>query len=105
MKTSSKLRRLQRVRKLRRQRSAFFMVLMIIVVMMAHAAFSKPDNISEEYNVVSVTVEYGDTLWSIAGEYKPDGKDLREFVYEIAANNGIRDCEIVCGQTIFVPAL
>lgn len=103
MKTSSKLRRLQRARKLRRQRSAFFMILMVVVVMMAHAAFSKPDNISDEYNVVSVTVESGDTLWSIASEYKPQGKDLREFVYEIAANNGIKDCDILCGQTIFVP--
>jgi hypothetical protein len=105
MKTSSKLRRLQRARKLRRQRSAFLMVLMVIVVMMAHAAFSKPDNISDEYNVISVTVEYGDTLWSIANEYKPEGKDLREFVYEVAANNGIRNCEIVCGQTIFAPVV
>lgn len=105
MKTSSKLRRLQRARKLRRQRSAFLMVLMVVVLMMAHGAFSKPDNISDEYNVVSVTVEYGDTLWSIANEYKPAGKDLREFVYELAANNGIKNCEIVCGQTIFVPVV
>ena len=103
MVTSSKLRRLQRARKLRRQRSAFLMVVMAVVVMMAHSAFSKPENIKDEYNVVSVTVQSGDTLWSIAGEYKPDNKDMREFVYEIAANNGIKDCEIVCGQTIFVP--
>ena len=103
MKTSSKLRRLQRARKLRRQRSAFFMILMVAVVMMAHAAFSKPENIANEYNVVSVTVEPGDTLWSIAGEYKPAGTDLREFVYDIASNNGLKDCQIICGQTIFVP--
>ena len=105
MKTSSKLRRLQRARKLRRQRSAFFMVLIVVFVMMAHAAFSKPEGIKDEYTVVSVTVEPGDTLWSIAREYKNEGKDLREFVYEIAANNGIKDCNIVCGQTIFVPVV
>lgn len=105
MKTSSKLRRLQRARKLRRQRSAFFMILMVVVVMMAHAAFSKPENISHEYSVASVRVQEGDTLWSIAAEYKPAGKDLREFVYEIAANNGIKDCNIISGQTIFVPVV
>ena len=103
MKTSSKLRRLQRARKLRRQRSAFFMVMIVVFVMVAHVAFSKPDNITDEYTVVSVTVEAGDTLWSIASKYKPEGRDLRSFVYEIAANNGINDCNIIVGQSIFVP--
>lgn len=103
MKTSSKLRRLQRARKLRRQRSAFFMVIIVIFVMMAHAAFSKSNSAKDEYSVVSVTAQAGDTLWSIAREYKPQGKDLREYVYEIAANNGIKDCNIISGQTIFVP--
>ena len=105
MKTSYKLRKLQRARKLRKQRSAFLLVLTVIVVMMAHAAFSKPDNIFDEYNVMSVTVQPGDTLWSIAQEYKPEGTDLREFVYELAANNGIKNCNIECGQIIFVPTL
>ena len=103
MKTSYKLRKLQRARRLRRQRSACLMVLIVVFVMMAHAAFSKPDNISGEYDVISVTVQPGDTLWSIAQEYKPQGTDLRKFVYDLAANNGIADCNIVPGQTIFVP--
>lgn len=105
MRTSVKLRRLQRARKLRRQRSAFFIILMVVVVMMAHGAFSKQDNIYDEYNVISVTVMPGDSLWSIANKYKPEGKDLREYVYEIAANNGINDCNIKCGQTLFVPLI
>ena len=103
MKTSYKLRKLQRARKLRRQRSAFLWVMVVVFVMMAHGAFSKPDNITGEYDVISVTVMPGDTLWSIAGEYKPQGADLREFVYELAANNGVTDCNIIPGQTIFVP--
>jgi len=103
MKTSSKLRRLQRIRKLRRQRSAFFVVVMLIVMMMAHSAFSKTDVAGESCRIESVRVESGDSLWSIAAEYKPDGKDLREFVYEIAADNGIKDCNIYCGQILYVP--
>lgn len=105
MVTSSKLRRLQRARKLRRQRSTALMILVITVIMAAHAAFSKQDASVDGYNVVSVVVEPGDTLWSIAKEYKPKGTDIREFVYEISANNGIKDCNIICGQTIFVPVL
>ncbi|MBQ3021965.1 MAG: LysM peptidoglycan-binding domain-containing protein [Clostridia bacterium] len=105
MRTSYKLKKLQRARKLRRQRSAFFMVLILVLVMVAHSAFSKPENISDEYDVISVTVQEGDTLWSIASEYKPEGADLRQFVYDIAANNGIEDCQIVSGQTLFIPVV
>ena len=105
MRTSYKLKKLQRARKLRRQRSAFFMVLIVLFVMMAHSAFSKPDNISDEYDVISVTVQSGDTLWTIAKEYKPEGADIREFVYDIAANNGVEDCQVYVGQTLFIPVL
>ncbi len=105
MRTSYKLRKLQRARKLRRQRSAFFMVLIVLFVMMAHSAFSKQENANETYEVISVTVEPGDTLWSIASEYKPQGTDLRTFVYDIAANNGIENCEIFSGQTLFIPII
>ena len=105
MKTSSKLRRLQRIRKLRRQRRTFFLVLMVIFIMMAHSAFSESNSKPEKYSVVSVTVEEGDTLWSIAREYKPAGKDLRAFVYELADNNGIKNANICVGDTIYVPVV
>lgn len=102
MKTSSKLRRLRRQRKLRRQRSAALMVLITVMMfVMAHAAFSKQE--TDTLCVETVTVQCGDTLWSIAAEYKPANRDLREFVYEIAADNGVKDCEIFVGQTLLVP--
>lgn len=105
MKTSSKLRRLQRMRKLRRQRRIFFMVLTLVLTLMASSVFSNPGSESDKYTVVSVTVQPGDTLWSIGREYKPEGKDLREYVYEIADNNGIDDCNLYAGQTIYVPVV
>lgn len=105
MVTSSKLRRLQRARRLRRRRSAALMILTIMLITAAHAAFSKQSTSSESYDVVSVVVKPGDTLWSIAKEYKPSGKNMSEFVYEISSNNGIKDCNIICGQTIFVPKM
>ena len=67
MKTSTKLRILQRRRKLRRQRTAFLMVVLVILLMIANAAFSKPEGISDEYTVVSVRVQPGDTLCLLRG--------------------------------------
>lgn len=103
MVTSSKLRRLQRIRKLKRQRRAALLIVMVLVVMVAHVAFSNQSAKDEGHSVISVVVEQGDTLWSIAKKYKPAGEDLREYVYKISADNGIKDCNIVCGQTLFVP--
>lgn len=103
MKTSSKLRRIQRRIKLRRQRSAFFMILLISVVMMATSVFSKPDTAAGEVSVISVTVHPGDTLWTIAERYKPSGMDVRKFMHNIAANNGLTDYGVISGQKLFVP--
>jgi len=103
MKTSSKLRRLQRIRKLRKQRRTFFLILMVTFVMVAHSAFSESDVSDSKYSITSVTIQPGDTLWSIAKEYKPADKNLADFVYEIAESNGVADCNIVCGQTLYVP--
>lgn len=73
--------------------------------MVGHSAFSKSNISNDECHVETVVVKEGDTLWSIASEYKPKGKNLSEFVYEIADNNGISDCNIVCGQTLYVPSM
>ena len=103
MKTSSKYRRLIRQRKLRRQRSAAFMIVLVLVIMMAHVAFSNYSESNAKNEVIAVFVQSGDTIWSIAKEYKPDDKSLNEFVYEISANNGIKDGNIYAGQTLYVP--
>ena len=76
---------------------------MLIVMMIAHSAFSKTDASGDGLHMEAIRVEAGDSLWSIASEYKPEGKDLREFVYEIASDNGVIDCNIYCGQILYVP--
>lgn len=103
MKTSSKYRRLIRQRKLRRQRSAAFMIVLILVIAVASVALASHSKTENGRTVETVTVCPGDTVWSIAREYKPDGMSINEFVYEISANNGIKDGNIVCGQTLYIP--
>ena len=103
MKTSSKYRRLIRQRKLRRQRSATFMIVLVLVIAVASVALANQNQTKSGTTVESVTVCPGDTVWSIAKEYKPDGVSLNEFVYEISANNGIKDGNIFCGQTLYIP--
>ena len=103
MKTSSKYRRLMRQRKLRRQRSIAVMVMVALIVMIANVAFSKNASKDDKHNVIAVVVSNGDTVWSIAERYLPEGGNLCEFVYDISADNGIKDGDIYAGQTLYIP--
>ena len=59
---------------------------------------------NEKVNI-PVTVESGDSLWSIATDHIEKGKNIRSYVYEIADLNGINDNTIYAGQTILVPVV
>lgn len=50
-----------------------------------------------------VEIESGDTLWSIAKEYKPDNKDVRQVVYDICEANDMSAEDLNVGQKIIIP--
>lgn len=52
---------------------------------------------------VSVVVQPGSSLWSIAATVAPD-RDPRDVVAEIAQLNNLADGTVVAGQQLFVPA-
>ena len=103
MKTSSKYRRLMRQRKLRRQRSTAFVIVLVLVIAIASVAYANYNSSRTGENIECVTVCPGDTIWSIAMEYKPEGANINEFIYEISANNGVKDGNIICGQKLYIP--
>ncbi len=49
-----------------------------------------------------VSVQQGDTLWSIASDYA-DNKDIREVIYEISKINNIHNNSIHPGDIIKIP--
>ena len=48
------------------------------------------------------TVQPGDTLWSIALEYKPDGMDTRKYISTLKQANPGLTAEIVPGDAVKV---
>ena len=59
----------------------------------------------EPATYVTYTVKTGDTLWSIAGDHNPDGKDVREMVYIISTQNNIDDDGYIYpNQKLMIPS-
>ena len=48
-------------------------------------------------------VNSGETLWSIANEYKSDDTDVRKAVYEICKVNDIKADQLQAGMTLIIP--
>lgn len=104
MYTSSKLRRLRRIQRVKKQRHTAFIFALILGIAVLNATFFGIGmNKSVAQDGRARTVKSGDTIWTIAREYKPQGKDMREFVREISQLNNIDDASIYCGQTLIIP--
>jgi LysM repeat protein len=55
-----------------------------------------------ERKYISVTVNAGDSLWSIAEKYSGDS-DIRKFIYEIKKINHMKSGDLYADSTILVP--
>ncbi len=74
---------------------------MAIVIFLLVALFNiSVAKSNEEAEIISYTITPGETLWSIAKEYTPDNKDIRQTIYEIEKLNNLDNATIYAGQTI-----
>ena len=90
----------------------FFLVLMVIVAAVCIILFGgkKITNAEESGNTLqltkyykTITIEKGDTLWSIANQYKSgDYRSTQEYVDELMSMNGLHSDGITSGQKLVV---
>ena len=55
------------------------------------SAKARPEAVQKYYT--SVTVQPGDTLWSIAQQYAPEYSDIREYVEQLMKINQLHNTE------------
>lgn len=55
---------------------------------------------NKEAEIIDYTITPGQTLWSIAREYTPNSKDIRDTIHEIKDLNNMQDSNIYAGQII-----
>lgn len=74
---------------------AVTILMVLIITLFSHCSAMPKNN-----EIESITISTGDTLWSIASEYKKPGQDVREYIYELRKLNNLTDCTIYPGQEI-----
>ena len=77
----------------------FFLAIMILIILVI-TLFSHCSAIQKNNEIENITVSAGDTLWSISCEYKKDGQDVREYLYELRKLNNLENCRIYPGQVL-----
>ena len=103
-------------RKLRRQkelrRKLFLAILSVCIILTCVLSYSalisnasaECDDISYKY-FTSIEVESGDTLWSIAKEYKDEKfyDSTKDYVDEVVQMNHLSSTQITAGQFLIIP--
>ena len=72
-------------------------ILIFLLVGLFNISIAKSN---KEAEIIDYTIAPGQTLWSIAKEYTPNTKDIRETIHEIKDLNNMQDSSIYAGQTI-----
>lgn len=75
---------------------------MAIVIFLLVALFniSVAKSNTPEAEIITYTISQNETLWSIAKQFTPDNKDIRQTIYEIEKLNNLDNATIYAGQTI-----
>lgn len=86
----------------------FFLFVVISIMIIVFAGYSVIGASDAEASAIrtyaQVTVQDGDSIWSIVEQYNPDSRiDIRDVVYEVYEINDIEDGCIMPGDVIFIP--
>lgn len=85
-------------KKERNIRRGIFFTAAAVLVLLICGSRSKP-----AYSVESYGIDYGDTLWKIAEEYKPNSISYSEYIDALYKLNYGLTAEIYPGQAILIP--
>ena len=88
-----------------RFRFTVFVVTLILTMGMITGLVFGSFNASGEtrHSYETITIQYGDTMWSLAEQYAPADQDIRDYIYEICDKNNIKAGELTEGQEILIP--
>lgn len=91
-----------------KQTFRFIVAVVGLVVMLSFSIFLKVNAVSgnvieEVKEPVRIVVERGDTLWAIASEHLPKGKNIRSYIDIIKRYNHLESSLLMEGQLLVLP--
>ncbi len=92
-------------KRLARERMVFFTVMALLICLCMSYFTIRPESSQTYADCPTHAVVYGDTLWSIANEYKGDNVSTGEFVYKIKKVNNLLTAEISAGDILVIPQM
>lgn len=80
------------------------LLLIILSAILIPATVTAKRNVDREKNIISVQIESGDTLWSIAQEYITDEyRNINAYIKEIKDVNNLSSDTIHAGNYLIIP--
>ncbi|MCI9015925.1 MAG: LysM peptidoglycan-binding domain-containing protein [Clostridia bacterium] len=77
-----------------------FITSILILAIIIFAIFRKPNDSNTFYQIETIYISKGDTLWSIAEQYKLRNQDIRDYIYEIRQLNNMQSVELHIDQEL-----
>jgi len=85
------------------KRTMLVVVLLLLTCTGVVSAFAASNDSVHKTPMETVVVLPGDTLWEIAAEHKPHGKDIRRYIESIKRVNGMHVSSIKAGDVLVLP--
>ena len=85
-----------------RRRVVLAVLLAALVVWLASTGVFTPAS-ADYTNGIYISVNRGDSLWSIAGKHKPANTDTRAFMRTITKLNSMDSAAVYEGQILYIP--
>ncbi|MEJ6950552.1 cell division suppressor protein YneA [Natronospora cellulosivora (SeqCode)] len=79
-------------------------ILLILLILSTSIFFAVNSQSSELIQYEEVTVQEGDTLWSIANNYNTNNQDTRRIISQIKSFNNLDGVILQPGQIIKIPS-
>ncbi len=86
-----------------KMRLCIFITLVLLLLLSILTPFWLQSSAMEPVSLRPIQVRQGDTLWSIAKQTLPKGKDIRAYISEIKDVNNLYNANIVPGQELKIP--
>ncbi len=85
------------------RKNTFLLLTMALTISLGTFALGAQGGKKEKIYYESVRIHSGDTLWSIAAEYKRDGENIEHMIDKIMGCNQMKTENIKSGESIIVP--